>query len=205
VHTTFPFTFRGQESSVTVEFDRNDNRDRWGFGALELPWPSSLAAGRPVVRARVSAPLEGYAAVMGWIQVVRLHVAETSTSLVAGGEKAPPGDHAWVDGPPQLRGLGVPFVSFGCHRPQRRRATARSRRARPWRQICGADMEHRWSRAGANGGKTTSLTERSSAGEPRASALIATRGREFEPPSLQLFTPRLWPRSCAAGTRASRP
>ena len=28
-------------------------------------------------------------------------------------DKAPPGEHAWVDGPPQLKGLGVPFVSFG--------------------------------------------------------------------------------------------
>lgn len=112
--TTFPFMFRGQEGSVAVEFQPNDDPDRWGYGALELPWPSSLAAGLPVIRARVSTPLEGYAAVMGWIQVVRVHVAETSTTLVAGGEKAPPGDHAWVDGPPQLRGLGVPFVSFGC-------------------------------------------------------------------------------------------
>jgi hypothetical protein len=47
------------------------------------------------------------------MQVVRIHVSEESTSLVANGDKAPPGDHSWVDGPPHLRGLGVPFVSFG--------------------------------------------------------------------------------------------
>jgi hypothetical protein len=40
-------------------------------------------------------------------------VLKSSTSLVAGGEKAPAGHHEWVDGPPQLRGLGVPFTSFG--------------------------------------------------------------------------------------------
>jgi hypothetical protein len=116
VEETFPFTLRGQEGAVTVEFQRNDDPDRWGYGILDLPWPSSLAKGLPVIHAHVSTPLEGYAAVMAWIQVVRIHVAETSASLVSGGDKAPAGDHAWVDGPPQLRGLGVPFVSFG-HRP----------------------------------------------------------------------------------------
>ncbi len=65
------------------------------------------------MKATVSYPGEGYAAVMGWIQVVRIHVSERSESLVPGGEKAPAGDHAWVDGPPHLRGLGIPFVSFG--------------------------------------------------------------------------------------------
>jgi hypothetical protein len=110
---TFPFTLHGQEGAVAVEFHRNDDPDRWGYRILDLPWPSSLAKGLPVIHARVSTTLEGYAAAMAWIQVVRIHVAETSTSLVSGGDKAPAGDHAWVDGPPQLRGLGVPFVSFG--------------------------------------------------------------------------------------------
>ena len=40
-------------------------------------------------------------------------MSQSSESLVPGGEKAPPGEHAWVDGPPNLRGFGVPFVSFG--------------------------------------------------------------------------------------------
>jgi hypothetical protein len=31
-----------------------------------------------VLEARVSSPLEGYAAVMGWIQVVRIRVSEAS-------------------------------------------------------------------------------------------------------------------------------
>ena len=101
---------------MAVEFHQNDDPDRWGYRILGLPWPSSLAKGLPVLQARVSTPLEGYAAVMGWIQVVRIQVAETSSALVPGSEKAPAGEHAWVDGPPQLRGLGVPFVSFG-HRP----------------------------------------------------------------------------------------
>jgi hypothetical protein len=94
---TFPFSLHGRKGTVTVVYRANDDPERWGYSVLGLSWPPSLAEGLPVLEARVSSPLEGYAAVMGWI----------------GGEKAPPGDHAWVDGPPQLRGLGVPFVSFG--------------------------------------------------------------------------------------------
>ncbi len=110
---TFPFSLHGCEGTVTVTYRANEDPERWGYGVLNLSWPSSLASGLPVLEARVSSPLEGYAAVMGWIQVVRIHVSELSTSVVSDSEKAPAGEHAWVDGPPQLRGLGVPFVSFG--------------------------------------------------------------------------------------------
>ena len=112
-HETISFTLRNGAGTVTVVCAANDDPVRFGYDLLDLPWPASLAQGLPVVEARVSSSLEGYAAVMAWIQVVRIHVSERSTSLVSGGEKAPAGDHAWVDGPPQLRGLGVPFVSFG--------------------------------------------------------------------------------------------
>jgi hypothetical protein len=98
---------------VTVELEANGDPNHWGFGVLGLPWPEHLALGLPVLEATVSYPGKGYAAVMGWIQVVRIHVSERSESLVSEGEKAPVGDHAWVDGPPHLRGLGIPFVSFG--------------------------------------------------------------------------------------------
>ncbi len=110
---TFPFSLHGREGHVSIAYGANEDPERWGYGVLGLSWPSTLAHGLPVLEARVSSPLAGYAAVMGWIQVVRIHVSEASTSLVAEAEKAPPGDHAWVDGPPHLRGLGVPFVSFG--------------------------------------------------------------------------------------------
>jgi hypothetical protein len=65
------------------------------------------------VEATVIYPGEGYSAMMGWIQIVRIHVSESSELLVSGGDKAPPGDHTWADVPPHLQGLGVPFVSFG--------------------------------------------------------------------------------------------
>ena len=113
METTHSFSFRGHEGSGSGRVSRKRRPRRWGYGLLELPWPSSLAAGLPVLEVEVSTPLEGYGAVMGWIQVVRIHVADSSTSLVPGNEKAPPGDHTWVDVPPQLQALGVPFVSFG--------------------------------------------------------------------------------------------
>jgi hypothetical protein len=110
---SFPFSLRGREGSVAVEYGPNEDPERWGYGILTLPWPQQLAVGLPVIQATVFYPGEGYSAVMGWIQVVRIHVSHSSESLVSGGEKAPPGDHTWVDGPPHLQGLGVPFVSFG--------------------------------------------------------------------------------------------
>lgn len=110
---TFPFTLRGQEGAVNVEFQPNRDPHRWGYDQLDLPWPSTLAQGLPVIAAHVATPLQGYAATMGWMQLVRITVAEASTGLVGGTDRAPAGDHCWVDGPPQLRGLGVPFVSFG--------------------------------------------------------------------------------------------
>jgi hypothetical protein len=113
METSYPFSFRGREGSAAVTWGANDDPERWGYGLLGLPWPSSLALELPVLQVEVSTPVEGYGAVMGWIQVVRIHVAESSTSLVPGNETAPPGDHTWVDVPPQLAGLGVPFVSFG--------------------------------------------------------------------------------------------
>ncbi len=109
----FPFVFRGEAGTVTVGFHGNESPERWGYGLLDLPWPTNLAADLPVIEAHVTTELRGYAAVMGWIQLVRIHVDDASTSLVDDAEKAPAGDHTWVDGPPQLRGLGVPFVSFG--------------------------------------------------------------------------------------------
>lgn len=110
---SFAFSLHDRAGTVAVAFAANSDPEGWGYGILGLPWPSSLATGLPVLKARVSFEGDGYLAVMGWIQVVRIEVSGSSRSLVPGVEKAPAGEHAWVDGPPQLSGLGVPFVSFG--------------------------------------------------------------------------------------------
>jgi hypothetical protein len=113
IEERFPFRLRDAEGSVVVSFQANEDPERWGYGVLGLTWPTELARGLPVVTMRTECSLEGYAAVMGWVQVVRIDVHESSEALVDGVEKAPVGHHEWVDGPPQLRGLGVPFTSFG--------------------------------------------------------------------------------------------
>jgi hypothetical protein len=113
IEERFPFRLRGAQGSVSVSFQANDDPERWGYGTLGLPWPSDLAQELAVLEARPEFSLEGYAAVMGWVQVVRINVLESSRPLADGVDKAPAGHHEWVDGPPQLRGLGVPFTSFG--------------------------------------------------------------------------------------------
>jgi hypothetical protein len=110
---TVSFSLRGNAGSVALDYAANRDPERWGYGILGLPWPSTLAEGLPVLEATVNYEAEGYESVMGWIQVVRIHVSTASEPLAAGSESAPAGDHAWVDVPPSLRGLGLPFVSFG--------------------------------------------------------------------------------------------
>jgi hypothetical protein len=110
---SFRFQLRGAPGRVAVSFQPNEDPDRWGYGTLGLAWPSELAKGLPVIRAQTECSLEGYAAMMGWIQIVRIHVLESSQPMAVGIDKAPAGHHEWVDGPPHLRGLGVPFTSFG--------------------------------------------------------------------------------------------
>ena len=113
IEEPFPFRLREADGRVVVSFEANEDPQRWGYGTLGLSWPMELARGLPVMVARTESSLEGYAAVMGWVQIVRIDVLESSRPLVDGVEQAPAGHHEWVDGPPQLRGLGVPFTSFG--------------------------------------------------------------------------------------------
>jgi len=113
MNQSFPFILRSREGTVLARLEPNEDPERSGYAILGLPWPTELAKGMPVLEATVSYEGNGYEGVMGWIQVVRIHVAEASEALTPAVDKAPSGDHMWVDGPPNLRGLGVPYVSFG--------------------------------------------------------------------------------------------
>ena len=79
----FSFRLRGAEGGVSVSFQANEDPARWGYGTLGLTWPADIARGLPVIAARTECELDGYAAIMGWIQVVRIDVLESSQALTS--------------------------------------------------------------------------------------------------------------------------
>jgi hypothetical protein len=94
------FELRGASGSVTVRCGLNDDPCRWGYDLLDLPDLVEVSRGFPVVEATVAHPAEGYAAVMGWIQVARYREPGEDEEL-------------FVDVAPQLKGSGIPWMSFG--------------------------------------------------------------------------------------------
>jgi hypothetical protein len=102
--TTIPFRLRGADGEVTVTYGVNEDPLRWGWGVLGLGWFSpDLVRGFPIMQATVEHPAEGYAADMGWIQVVRYEVRDP-------GEE----EQATVfDVPPQLAESDIPYAAFG--------------------------------------------------------------------------------------------
>ena len=101
VELLLPFRIRDVDGSVRVSYGRNEDPRRWGYDLLGLDFDIDVARGFPVVEASVEWPLEGYAARMGWIQVVRYSVGEQTDTTVI------------VDVAPQLRDSGIPYIAFG--------------------------------------------------------------------------------------------
>lgn len=73
----------------------NDDPERWGYHLLGLEFAAEVARGFPVVEADVEFAAEGYAAELGWVQVVWMN------------------DEVIVDRAPQLLDTGFPYVTFG--------------------------------------------------------------------------------------------
>ena len=61
-----------------VSITRNEEPARWGWRLLGIDVPLEHIVGFPVVEATVDYPGEGYAAVMGWVQVVRYKATNES-------------------------------------------------------------------------------------------------------------------------------
>jgi hypothetical protein len=95
------FKLRGLAGLVTVWFGPNEHPERWGYGLLGLDYSIQKARGFPVLRADVSFPAEGYAAILGWVQIVRYTDHETGKANVI------------YDVAPQLMGADTPYMSFG--------------------------------------------------------------------------------------------
>jgi hypothetical protein len=97
----FPFRLRGVDGVARVSLTRNEDPERWGWRLLGLDVPLEYIVGFPVIEASVDYPAEGYAAVMGWVQVVRYDATDEPETVVL------------ADVAPQLQGLGMPYVAFG--------------------------------------------------------------------------------------------
>jgi hypothetical protein len=97
----FPFRLRGLDGVVLVSLTRNEDPERWGWRLLGLDVPLEHIVGFPVIEAKVEYPAEGYAAVLGWVQVVRYEATDEPETVVL------------ADVAPQLQGLGMPYVAFG--------------------------------------------------------------------------------------------
>ena len=121
--TTIPFRLRGVGGTVSVLYGVNEDPIRWGYAVLELEWFSpELVRGFPIMEASVDHPAEGYAADMGWLQVVRYDIRDP-------GEE----EQATVfDVPPQLAETDVPYAAFGV-RPTFFDAPAMSASNATWR------------------------------------------------------------------------
>jgi hypothetical protein len=98
------FSLRDIDGRVDIAYGINDDPARWGFQLFGDDWDSEVARGFPVVEARLTYPAEGYAAILGWIQVV---------SLIA--KDDPAAETEWIvpDVAPQYREANMPYLAFG--------------------------------------------------------------------------------------------
>lgn len=119
---TIPFRLRGVDGKVSVMYGVNEDPVYWGYTVLELEWfTPELVRGFPVMQASVEYPAEGYAADMGWLQVVRYSVRD-------------PGQEEQTtvfDVPPQLAATDIPYAAFGV-RPTFFDAPAMAARNATW-------------------------------------------------------------------------
>jgi len=95
---TTPFRLRGKPGMVTVEYGVNEEPTRWGYDLLDLDFPLESVKGFPYCSASVAFEAEGYAAILGWIQIVQFSGTENNVI---------------VDVAPQLIETGFPYVTWG--------------------------------------------------------------------------------------------
>ena len=118
---TIPF-LRGVDGKVSVLYGVNEDPVYWGYAVLELEWfTPELVRGFPVMQASVEYSAEGYAADMGWLQVVRYTVSDPGQE----------GQATVFDVPPQLAETDMPYAAFGV-RPTFFDAPAMAARNATW-------------------------------------------------------------------------
>ena len=121
-----PFVARGIPGRAVIQYGVNDDPSRWGYRLVGVPFDIECARGCPVMEATVAYPAEGYAAQLGWIQIIRYGVP--------GGAEV-----AMVDAPPQLADAGTPWAAWGVRptlfdAPSTSEFESGSARRRSWRR-----------------------------------------------------------------------
>jgi hypothetical protein len=103
--STVRFALRGAEGRVTITYWVNNDPARWGFDLLDPDFEAEVARGFPVIQANVAFPREGYAGLLGWVQVVDYVVRRGGI----------PEEAVWVvpDVAPQQREANTPYLAFG--------------------------------------------------------------------------------------------
>jgi hypothetical protein len=101
VELVVPFELRGLDGRVEVTLAPDEDPRRWGWHLVGLDIPLERLHGFPVLQATIDYPGEGYAAVMGWVQLVRYTASDEPEPVVE------------VDMAPQLREAATPYVVFG--------------------------------------------------------------------------------------------
>lgn len=98
-HARIPFALRGRQGWVGVTYGVNGDPASWGCDLLGSAYDPEQFRGFPVVQATVELDTEGYAAMLGWIQIL---------------DWGAPGDRQKiVDRPPQLASSGIPWAAWG--------------------------------------------------------------------------------------------
>jgi hypothetical protein len=99
--TSVPFSLRGVPGQVLIEYGPNEDPVRWGYDTLGPRFLPDMARGFPVIQATIAYEREGYAAFMGWLQVVRASVLDTGETLTM------------FDVNPQMGDMEMPFIALG--------------------------------------------------------------------------------------------
>jgi hypothetical protein len=97
--TRIPFVLRDVPGSVHVDYGVNNDPAAWGYELLTSPYDAEISRGCPVMQATVAHPAQGYAAQLGWIQILDWGVPGQQEKI--------------VDRPPQMADAGIPWAVWG--------------------------------------------------------------------------------------------
>jgi hypothetical protein len=99
--SAIPFELRGSTGVIEVVIDANQSPAELGCGLLSSEVSADLAIGFPVCTAKIQYERDGYAAALGWIQLVRCT------------DGASNGDVFELDPLALLRDVDTPYAFFG--------------------------------------------------------------------------------------------